>query len=106
MNNFFFNIMLLIVGARFWFFLNCPVWHNVCSGWVTLPLKRKHWVALKHIQDAFYNLDSKLKAPQRIGTADQFVEFLRSELRPGDKELFLVVDRDVAESAAWKTRTM
>ena len=90
----------------FGFFLNCPVWHNVCSGWVTLPLKRKHWVTLKHIQDAFYNLDSKLKAPQRIGTADQFVEFLRSELRTGDKELFLVVDRDVAESAAWKTRTM
>jgi josephin len=74
-------------------------------GWVTLPLKRKHWVALKYIQNAFYNLDSKLKAPLRIGAAEQFQDFLRGELRAGDKELFLVVDKEIGESAAWKKRT-
>jgi josephin len=73
-----------------------------------LPLKRKHWVALRYIPeaDAYFNLDSKLKAPQRIGTAAEIIEFLRGELRPGDKELFLVVDKTVAETASWKERTL
>jgi josephin len=62
-------------------------------------------VALKYLEDAFYNLDSKLKAPERIGDEEQFLTFLRGELRPGDKELFLVVDKHVAESASWKKRT-
>lgn len=85
------------------FILNLPSDYKI--GWLTLPLKRKHWVALKYIQGAFYNLDSKLKAPERIGSADQFMDFLRGELGAGDKQLFLVVEKHVGESAAWKKQT-
>ena len=46
-------------------------------GPVTLPYSRRHWVALRRLraaglppgdEGAYYNLDSKLTAPERIGT--------------------------------------
>ena len=49
----------------------------------------------------FYNLDSKLKEPQLVGDKIAFLEYLRTELG-GDKELFLVVTKDVSDSDSWK----
>jgi hypothetical protein len=34
---------------------------------VSLPLKRRHWIAVKKVNDQFFNLDSKLDAPHCIG---------------------------------------
>lgn len=47
------------------FILNVPTEYKL--GFVLLPLKRRHWIALKKIRGAFYNLDSKLDSPQLIG---------------------------------------
>lgn len=47
------------------FILNVPTEYKL--GFVLLPLKRRHWIALKKIHGAFYNLDSKLDSPQLIG---------------------------------------
>ena len=47
------------------FILNVPTEYKL--GFVLLPLKRRHWIALKKIDGAFYNLDSKLDSPQLIG---------------------------------------
>lgn len=47
------------------FILNIPSEYRF--GWVLLPLRRRHWVAIKHIRGNYYNLDSKLERPQLIG---------------------------------------
>ena len=48
------------------FILNLPS----SVGWwgvLTIPLKRRHWVAVRSIEGTYYNLDSKLKQPEIIG---------------------------------------
>ena len=87
------------------FILNVP--NCLKLGWVHLPVERRHWVALKEMKigeaeaQGFYNLDSKLKEPQLLGDASAFLEYLRSELG-GEKELFLVVSKEVSDSDSWK----
>ena len=41
-------------------------------GFITLPFNRKHWIALKKIDDAWYNLDSKLQNHEEIGSNEEF----------------------------------
>ena len=36
---------------------------------LTIPIKRRHWVAVREIGNIYYNLDSKLKQPEVIGEA-------------------------------------
>lgn len=52
------------------FILNVPTEYKL--GFVLLPLKRRHWIALKKIHGAFYNLDSKLDSPQLIGKVAKY----------------------------------
>lgn len=54
------------------FILNVPTEYKL--GFVLLPLKRRHWIALKKIHGAFYNLDSKLDSPQLIGKVIKYNE--------------------------------
>ena len=51
--------------------------------------------------NGFYNLDSKLKEPQLVGDESAFMDYLRTELE-GDKELFLVITKEVSDSDSWK----
>lgn len=55
------------------FILNVPTEYKL--GFVLLPLKRRHWIALKKIHGAFYNLDSKLDSPQLIGKVIKQTKF-------------------------------
>ena len=71
-------------------------------GFITLPFNRKHWIALKKIDDAWYNLDSKLQSPEEIGSNEDFLKYLESQLKEGNKELFLVVSSEVSESESWR----
>ena len=71
-------------------------------GWVSLPLNRRHWIALKDIGGVWYNLDSKMKEPEVIGSKKDCYEFLGKHLKDKDKELFLVVTKEVQESESWK----
>jgi len=82
------------------FILNIP--NDYKLGWLQLPFKRKHWIGLRGIHGQYYNLDSKLKRPERIGRAAEFVNYLRIQLAHPEKQLLLVVDQSVAEEQSWK----
>lgn len=47
------------------FILNVP--SKVSLGIVLLPLRRRHWLAVRQVHGQYYNLDSKLKSPVCIG---------------------------------------
>nr|XP_054762549.1 josephin-2-like [Lytechinus pictus] len=82
------------------FIMNVP--SPIQLGFVSVPIRRKHWIALRHIEGAFYNLDSKLGKPQTIGaTPAIFLDFLRSQLKQKGCELLLIVERDVCELRTW-----
>lgn len=53
------------LSHSFGFILNVPIDYTV--GIITLPLKRRHWIAIKRINGKYWNLDSKLGAPQDLG---------------------------------------
>lgn len=48
--------------------LNLP--SPVSLGLLSLPLRRRHWVALRQVEGIYYNLDSKLRAPEVLGDED------------------------------------
>jgi josephin len=75
------------------FILNVPSDYKI--GFVTLPLRRRHWIAIKQIDSKYWNLDSKLDQPLCIGDEADLLCYLRSQLQSNDKELFIVVQKDI-----------
>ncbi|OAD58185.1 Josephin-2 [Eufriesea mexicana] len=74
-------------------------------GFILLPLKRRHWIALKKIHGAFYNLDSKLDSPQLIGKEHDLLVYLKDQIDNKEKELFLVVSREIDSNQGWLINT-
>ena len=68
---------------------------------VKFPIRRKHWITIRRIGSHYYNLDSKLDSPERIGGADEVVRYLRQQVRSAEKELLLVVSTEVAQDGTW-----
>lgn len=97
---FFRDIRCLSPDNIFGFILNTP--SDYKWGFFHLPFKRKHWISFRKIGDAYYNLDSKLESPELIGDDNLLLDYLQSELHEGDKELLLVVSKDIANSGLWK----
>lgn len=83
------------------FILNVP--SNLRWGPLRLPLKRQHWIGVKEVDGVYYNLDSKLRNPHPIGTADELRKFLRHQLRGKNCELLLVVPEEVEVHQTWRT---
>lgn len=81
------------------FILNVPSDYKL--GFVMLPLRRRHWITLRQIQGNFYNLDSKLETPQLIGRSSDLIAYLKEQLDSKEKELFVVVSREVEEKQLW-----
>ncbi|XP_045607536.1 josephin-1 [Procambarus clarkii] len=81
------------------FILNVPSEYRL--GPVQLPLRRKHWIAIRNIRGIYYNLDSKLETPEIIGKEQELINYLREELRNKDKELFVVVTMEVEQTRGW-----
>ncbi|EDW72092.1 uncharacterized protein Dwil_GK10623 [Drosophila willistoni] len=75
------------------FILNIP--SDYRFGVVTLPLRRRHWIAVRRIGTVYYNLDSKLRQPELVGNESDLVRFLREQLSQPEqqRELFLVVNQ-------------
>ncbi|KAG0727118.1 Josephin-1 [Chionoecetes opilio] len=90
---------VLVPGQAVGFILNVPSQYRL--GPVQLPLRRKHWVAIRSIRGIYYNLDSKLDTPEIIGQAGELIQYLREELRHKEKELFVVVTEEVERLRAW-----
>ncbi|XP_046964967.1 josephin-1 [Vanessa cardui] len=81
------------------FILNVPSDYKL--GFVMLPLRRRHWITIRQIQGNFYNLDSKLDSPQLIGRSSDLIAYLKEQLDSKEKELFVVVSREVEEKQLW-----
>ncbi|XP_060527526.1 josephin-1-like isoform X2 [Cylas formicarius] len=88
---------------------NCLNWTNICGfilnipmdykiSFITLPLKRRHWIAIRSIMGQYYNLDSKLDYPELI---DDLCKFIREQLKSQDKELFVIVTKEVEQNQNW-----
>lgn len=83
------------------FILNVP--SNLRWGPFRLPLKRQHWIGVREVGGTYYNLDSKLRSPQCIGSPDELRKFLRQQLRGKNCELLLVVSEDVEAHQTWRS---
>nr|XP_033785351.1 josephin-1 [Geotrypetes seraphini]XP_033785352.1 josephin-1 [Geotrypetes seraphini]XP_033785354.1 josephin-1 [Geotrypetes seraphini] len=83
------------------FIMNLP--SSLSWGPVKLPLKRQHWICVREIGGIYYNLDSKLKMPEKIGIEEELRRFLKHQLRGKNCELLLVVPEEVAVHQCWRT---
>lgn len=83
------------------FILNVP--SNLRWGPLRLPLKRQHWIGVREVGGVYYNLDSKLRNPQPIGSPDELRKFLRQQLRGKNCELLLVVLEEVEAHQTWRS---
>ena len=84
----------------FGFVVNKPSSVNLV--WLEIPIKRPHWFAVRKINDNYYNLDSKLSSPQCIGNEEKLVAFLSELLSQPAVQLFVIVEKSVAENSIWK----
>lgn len=78
------------------FILNVP--SDYKFGFITLPLRKRHWIAVRQIDGKFYNLDSKLHTPECIGNEQQLFAFLQQQLQSNDRELFVIVESSANEN--------
>ncbi|XP_024422082.3 aspartate dehydrogenase domain-containing protein isoform X6 [Desmodus rotundus] len=79
--------------------LNLP--SPVSLGLLSLPLRRRHWVALRQVDGVYYNLDSKLRAPEALGDEDGVRAFLAAALSQDLCQVLLVVTKEVEEKGCW-----
>ncbi|KAF1568924.1 UNVERIFIED_CONTAM: Josephin-1, partial [Eudyptes pachyrhynchus] len=82
------------------FIMNLP--SSLCWGPLKLPLKRQHWICVREVGGAYYNLDSKLKMPEWIGGESELRKFLKYHLRGKNCELLLVVPEEVEAHQSWR----
>ncbi|MBN3291593.1 TTY1B protein, partial [Polypterus senegalus] len=59
------SVDLLHLDHILGFIMNIP--SLVSLGFLSLPFRRRHWIAVRLVNECYYNLDSKLKGPVRIG---------------------------------------
>ncbi|XP_019870120.1 josephin-like protein [Aethina tumida] len=81
------------------YILNVPSDYKI--SFITLPLRRRHWITIRELNGLFYNLDSKLDKPLIIGRDQDLLNYLKQELDCKDKELFLVVSQELDKNQAW-----
>ncbi|KAI8033980.1 josephin-like protein [Drosophila gunungcola] len=90
----------LNLSAIFGFILNVPVQMSL-GYYVSLPFQMRHWLALRRIDGRYYNLDSKLREPRSLGSEEEFLDFLRSQLQMDqDPELFLILNEEDDDPAS------
>ena len=83
------------------FILNVPSNYKV-FGVVPLPYSNKHWLTIKYfIGLGYYNLDSNLSKPIRIGEKEDLIRLLTAELSSSDKELLIVVPEEIEPTQLW-----
>ena len=70
-------------------------------GFIKLPIKRKHWFVIREINGVYYNLDSKLSSPDRLGNDVEVISYLSDFMKLKDRELLLVVEPGVEQSGSW-----
>jgi len=81
----------------FGFILNVPT--DCKLGWLSLPIKRKHWFSIKRFGEDYYNLDSKFEQPLLLGKQAELLIYLREELSAADKQLFIIIPSTTTKSS-------
>lgn len=81
------------------FILNVP--NDYKMGFVVLPFRRRHWITVRQINDDYWNLDSKLNAPERIGTETDLQMYLINQMKSNDRELFVIVSAEIERNKIW-----
>jgi len=93
------GVDILDLDRVYGFILNIPTDYE--WGFIRIPLKRRHWTSVRRIQGHYYNLDSKLDYPELIGKEAEVTKYLKDQIAHKEKELFVVVTKEVDESRAW-----
>jgi len=60
-------------------------------GLLPTPFTSKHWIAIKALDGHFFNLDSKLENPIKIGQLSDVIQYLKNQLKEPSRELLVVV---------------
>lgn len=94
------DVSIIALSSVTGLIMNLP--SSLSWGPVKLPLKRQHWICIREVGGTYYNLDSKLKLPERIGTEDELRSFLKYQLRGKNCELLLVVPEEVEAHQRWR----
>ncbi|XP_069509067.1 josephin-1 [Ambystoma mexicanum] len=94
------DVSIIALSSVTGLIMNLP--SSVSWGPVKLPLKRQHWICIREVGGTYYNLDSKLKMPERIGMEDELRSFLKCQLRGKNCELLLVVPEEVEAHQCWR----
>lgn len=87
------------------FIVNTPNDMMVGSLKIPLPFQRRHWIAMREVNNDYYNLDSKLPAPACIGKAGDMLAYLRHLISVASDEIFVVVTTEVSENVSWRNDT-
>jgi len=93
------DIKTVVLDSIIGFILNVPTDYK--WGIIHLPVHRKHWITVRKIGSLYYNLDSKLDAPELIGKKEDIHNFLMDQIKCPDKELLVIVSHDVAQNGTW-----
>lgn len=80
--------------------VNMP--YQLSIGFLKFPFSQKHWFVIREIDGTYFNLDSKLSVPEKIGDTGETLKYLKDILKTGDRELLLVVDSEVERTGSWK----
>lgn len=76
----------------FGFLLNSISKQNFFGKSVSISSNFKHWYVIRQLTEGFYyNLDSKLTRPEKLGKKENLIKFLNKTLSEGDCQLLLVV---------------
>lgn len=70
-------------------------------GFIVLPFRRRHWIAIRKINKVYWNLDSKLNAPECIGDDAEVMTYLSNQFKSNDMELFVIVESEMEKSKRW-----
>lgn len=59
-------------------------------------------IAITKINNVYYNLDSKLEKPESIGVEEQLISYLENVIKSKDKEIILIVSKEVELDGSWR----
>lgn len=70
-------------------------------GFIVLPFRRRHWIAIRKMNGFYWNLDSKLNAPECIGDDIEVINYLTNQFKSNNMELFVIVKSDTGKTQQW-----
>ena len=90
------------VNNVFGFLLNSISKQNFFGKSISINSNFKHWYVIRQLTGGFYyNLDSKLTCPEKVGERENLIEFLNKILSEKDCQLLLVVKSGLTSDNAY-----